>query len=130
MVASVSRVVGNALGPTNERCIKVREAFKLGNNQWASIWPVGVLRAERDGKVTTEEIDQTNVRVGDYYAPVHTTGCLPEHEHMSTETIPAVINCPKDPAERCAGCIMNLAVGQELIDSMKPSTLSTGILRN
>ncbi len=129
MVASRSMPIGRPSGPYNERCVSIAEALELGKAHM-SVWPLGVSKAERNGKLTAEEISSTNVRVGDYIAQMHVTGCIPEHEHMTSETMVAVVDCPMSPAERCASCILNLADGASLQASMKPSAIITGITKD
>ncbi len=120
---SISRIVGRSGNTSNERCVSVREALELSGPHDTIPTSLLPLQPTSDANPTFAEYLEAYVRIGDESITVSRSTCTSGPEHAS-EIAAVVVSCPTDVADRCAGCILNLANGEAIHQSMKLNVIN------
>lgn len=108
MVASRTTPIGSPRQTGFEYCTPLKRTDDEGvyyGGIYGSVFFTKLVALRRAG-VSQEKIDAVSVRVAPGMQDTRTTGCIPEHESVSTENVLLDRSCPNDVAKRCgAVCI-------------------------
>lgn len=111
MVASRERITGvGATDLDKAECVTLTDAYARGVD-WSFVTHAVLIASRR----TPSDVF---VRVAPQNISVHYTGCIPEHTRDAEAVRPVVVDCPKNKAERCADCILNIMGGEGALASL------------
>lgn len=100
MVASIDHLLRSYSTPKGGECIAAGELLVQHPDK---------TRIENAPFLASLDITKVKVRLATVQDTLQVTGCTPEQARIEIETRIEVLSCPKDPIQRCEGCIENYA---------------------